>query len=567
MPRTKIIALGLLATCLAQGASLKLASQLRGLDPNSTVDVIVQYRRTPTVANHDRAAAAGGLLLHSLPSIRAAHYSITAQQLEQLSEDPDVLHISPDHELRATATTPTIPDYGWMTALGISSPTATLPWDGTGISVAVIDSGINTSSDLQDANGKSRIIYQKSFVPNDTATTDAYGHGTMVAGLIAGNGKQSITSTATYVIRGTAPNVNLINLRVLNSSGSASDSTVIAAIQAAIQLATQYKIRVINLSLGRPVFENCSVDPLCQAVQQAWNAGIIVVAAAGNDGRNNTQGTQGYATIYVPGNSPYAITVGAMNTVGTLQRFDDKMTSYSSKGPTLMDHYVKPDLVAPGNRMYSLQAQKSTLVNTYSNNRVAWSSYDSSKTSSPSPAYFELSGTSFAAPLVSGAAALMLQQNPALTPDQVKARLMKTAAKLPAVTTVAVDPSTGVAYYTQNDIFTVGAGYLDVAAALANKDLATAPALSPIAVPDTKSNNVFLVSSQAAVWGSNTAWGTAAVWGSAAIWGTNTIWGSAAVWGSNAAWGTSAIWGSNAAWGTGTTDAAEAATIAVNGEN
>ena len=151
-------------------------------------------------------------------------------------------------------------------------------------------------------------------------------------------------------------------MRVLDQYGAGTDSAVIAAIQRAIQLKDKYNIRVINLSLGRPVYGSYKDDPLCQAVEQAWKAGIVVVVSAGNDGRNNSAGTQGYATITAPGNSPWAITVGAMNTVGTLSRADDKITSYSSKGPTLIDHVVKPDLVAPGNRILSLRDNGSYLT-------------------------------------------------------------------------------------------------------------------------------------------------------------------------------------------------------------
>ena len=121
---------------------------------------------------------------------------------------------------------------------------------------------------------------------------------------------------------------------------------------------------MINLSLGRPVTSSYVNDPLCQAVQQAWQAGIVVVVAAGNDGRDNSQGTNGYGTITAPGNSPYVITVGAMNTVGTLTTADDKIASYSSKGPTAIDHIVKPDLMAPGNQIISLNQGGSWFNNT-----------------------------------------------------------------------------------------------------------------------------------------------------------------------------------------------------------
>src|SRR5207302_864320 len=128
--------------------------------------------------------------------------------------------------------------------------------------------------------------------------------------------------------RGIAPNANIINLRVLDQNGSASDSTVIAGIQQAIVLKNLYNIRVINLSLGRGIYESYALDPLCQAVEQAWKAGIVVVAAAGNGGRDNSQANDGYGTILAPANDPYVITVGAMKTMGTAGRGDDLIASY-----------------------------------------------------------------------------------------------------------------------------------------------------------------------------------------------------------------------------------------------
>jgi len=165
-----------------------------------------------------------------------------------------------------------------------------------------------------------------------------------------------------------------------------------------------FNIRVINLSLGRPVYESYTQDPLCQAVEAAWKAGIVVVVAAGNDGRDNTFGEQGYGTINAPGNDPYVITVGAMKTEGTYTRTDDLIATYSSKGPTQVDHIVKPDILAPGNQVVSLLVPNSTLVKQYPSNQVQVSYYQSVKAPSPlSKNYFVLSGTSMAAPVVSGA--------------------------------------------------------------------------------------------------------------------------------------------------------------------
>ena len=257
--------------------------------------------------------------------------------------------------------------------------------------------------------------------------------------------------TAYY--EGLATGVKIINLRVLDANAQGTDSQVIAAIQRAIALKNTYNIRVINLSLGRPVFESYTLDPLCQAVEQAWQAGIVVVTAAGNEGRNNTYGNNGYGTISSPGNDPYVITVGALKSAGTVSRSDDWIASYSSKGPTLFDHVVKPDLVAPGNRVTSVKLYSDSVMESqYPNNSVGYN-------------YFILSGTSMATPMVSAAAAILLQKQPSLTPDQVKARLMKTASKGFPAATNAVDPVTGQTFTSYYDIFTIGAGYLDIQAA------------------------------------------------------------------------------------------------------
>jgi serine protease AprX len=167
---------------------------------------------------------------------------------------------------------------------------------------------------------------------------------------------------------------------VLDQNGEGSDSTVIAAIETAIILKPVYNVRVINLSVGRPVYESYKLDPLCQAVEAAWKAGIVVVTAAGNDGRDNSFGTQGYGTISAPGNDPYVITVGAMKTMGTYTRTDDLIATYSSKGPTQVDHIVKPEEVEPGTLFVSLMVPGATLETAYPGNDVQLSYYESGLT-------------------------------------------------------------------------------------------------------------------------------------------------------------------------------------------
>src|SRR5579863_9476958 len=433
----------------AWAGDARISPELRSLNSEARVEVIVQYKVTPTSTHHHQAAALGGSLLHKMESIRGAHYSIPASRIAELADNPDVAYVSPNRPLKAMfdQTTDGTVYSTWANSIGFT---------GAGVGVAVIDSGVVDLPDFHTGSAD-RIVYSQSFVGG--AAADQYGHGTHVAGILAGNGN----GTA-YV--GIAPQANIVNLRVLDANGQGSDAAVIEAIQTAISLKTTYNIRVINLSIGRPVFESAALDPLCQAVEAAWKAGIAVVVAAGNDGRDDTANTDGYGTITAPGNDPYAITVGSIKSNGTTIRSDDRIASYSSKGPTLFDHYVKPDLIAPGNLIVSTLPSGLTLSTQYPANRVFGE-------------YFILSGTSMAAPVVSGTAAMLIQSNPNMTPDQVKAVLMLTSTKNFPTSSVAVDPATNIGYTSYYDIFTVGAGELNVAAAYGITSLPKGSAISP----------------------------------------------------------------------------------------
>jgi serine protease AprX len=288
-----------------------------------------------------------------------------------------------------------------------------------------------------------------------------------VAGIAVGTDNvTTVISNSTRGFGGVAPDANIVNLKVLGANGNGTDASVIAGIDQAIALKSKYNIRVINLSLGRPIAQSYKTDPLNQVVEAAWKAGIVVVVAAGNDGRDNSQGTQGYGTIYAPGNDPYVITVGASNDNGDYDRTDDIMTTYSSKGPTAIDHIVKPDLVAPGNQVVSEQSPNSMLVTEYPTNQIPTNDYNPAGSSSYSPYFLTLSGTSMATPVVSGVAAMLIDGDSALTPDQVKARLMRTAWRgFPATMTIAVTTPTAATYTVYSDIFTIGAGMVDAWAA------------------------------------------------------------------------------------------------------
>ncbi len=552
--------------CAVFAASPKLSSDLAGATTlNGQIDVIVQYRHAPIPEWHQNVVLRGGIFKQEFRSINAGAYRIPASELTELESNPEVVYVSPDRPVHGTAISSPSPKLDYHTETSNAPAAWARGLDGSGIGVAVIDSGI---ADIPDLHGKKfAVAYSENFASDRLASggsADPYGHGSHVAGIIAGSGSKSSGANYLYTFKGIASGVNLISLRVLDQNGEGTDSQVIAAIEAAIRLKSTYNIRVLNLSLGRGVFESYNFDPLCKAVEQAWAAGIVVVVAAGNEGRNNSIGTHGYGTITAPGNDPYVITVGAMNTMGTADRTDDVPTSYSSKGPTLWDHVIKPDLVAPGNLTISLYAANETLARQLPNNPVPNSAYTKNGNGNHSDTYFYLSGTSMAAPMVSAAAALILENVPSLTPDQIKARLMKTAFKNLIPAAVATDPTTGQTFNLQADIFTVGAGYLDIQAALAGTDLVPRTlgiAMSPKAALDSKGNVVIIpngpsvVGTRSSVWGAGPVFGDSVLWGlnlsgQSILWGTSTLGGESILWGTSAASASSILWGTSVLWGT-----------------
>jgi serine protease AprX len=400
-------------------------------------------------------------------------------------------------------------------------------WTGRGVTVAVIDSGLEMSSEFQ---GRVKAFYD--FTGGRTQATspfDDYGHGTHVAGTIAGSG--ALSSNKTY--RGLAPNVQLVVLKVLDAEGAGFTSDVVRAIDFAVANRGRFGIDIINLSLGHPIYEPAATDPLVQAVERASKAGIIVLAAAGNNGVNPTTGQPGYAGVNSPGNAPSAITVGAVSTSNTVTRRDDRIPDYSSSGPTWYDALAKPDVVAPGHRIIAAGAKRSTIYRDYPELRA------------PDSDYIRLSGTSMATAVGSGVVALMIEQHrladpytPALTPNTVKAMLQYSA--------FAVRNDLGVEY----DPLREGAGAVNGAGAVA---LARS-------VDTTTRTGGYWLRPQPSPWtsigGENVSWGQAVIWGNAVIWGAGTMpvsqtaWGNAVIWGSGTNWSNASavIWGSNVVW-------------------
>ncbi len=272
---------------------------------------------------------------------------------------------------------------------------------GDGVTVAVIDSGLNYHDDFM-TNWNWRINEVMSFT--DGGSEDLYGHGTHVSGIIAGSGYKS---QGEY--RGIATEAGLISLKVADKDGMMYESDVIEAMEWVYNNKDAYNIRVVNVSLNSTVAQSYHTSPLSAAVEVLWFNSIVVVISAGNNGTGD-----GPVTLYPPANDPFVITVGATEDKGTTGLGDDTLAVFSAYGTT-EDGFVKPDLLAPGRNLIAPLAEKASTVYTeHPLHRV-------------DDYYFRMSGTSMSAPVVTGAVALLLEDEPSLNPDQVKQRLLSTA--------------------------------------------------------------------------------------------------------------------------------------------
>jgi serine protease AprX len=468
-------------------------------NPNQTFQVIVQGtrgQRSSAVASD--VTSESGRAKHIFSSISGASVAITGKRLVRLASHSGILSITLDQTVKTS-------DYQdgqmWSQSTDIQPLWNTTDPDTGAIlgpapqapAVAVVDSGIDTS---RAADFGTNVIASVNLCSlcTDGTTNDLEGHGTMVAGLLAGQ-------SAEYM--GAAPNAPLVNVRTADAQGESLTSDVLAAADWILAHKDQYNIKVANFSMAGGTPTTFRYDPLDQAVEKLWFAGITVVAAAGNFGTGNGPVDMSMA----PGNDPFVITVGAVDQQQTSDPSDDTVPYWSAYGYSA-DGFSKPDLVAPGRYMVMPVPMGTTIPNTVPDRVV-------------SPGYMWMSGTSFAAPIVSGAAAQILARHPDWGPDQVKGALMLTAAYLP-----------------NTDWQQAGVGEVDAASA----------ASLPFTPPNPNENLYQFVSTDPTT-GQTTfdqaAWASAvsgqAAWASAA-------WASAA-WAS-AAWA-SAAWAS-AAWSSST---------------
>lgn len=381
-----------------------------------------------------RIESLNGRFKKSLNQLGLIIAEVPLSKLRELESDPEVAYISPDRAVASAGHLETTVGAGTNDARhGLPQ----LPLlDGMGVGIAVLDSGIDDRHNLIKSTATHHgLAYTMSFT-GALANRDAYGHGTHVGTILLGD---PAYKNGAYT--GIAYNANVLSLAVLDAQGKGQSSTVVAAIDWCIANRVAFNIRVINMSFGAAPKDSYTTDPLCLAARRAHNAGMVVVASAGNNGKD-AQGRKLYGGINSPGIEPSVITVGALNTFGTDLRADDVVASYSSCGPTRgykvvnnvkkYDNLIKPDIVAPGNKVIGACSPSSV---GQPNSLVTLNPGLKTGTGTGNDQVMYLSGTSMAAPIVAGAAALMLQANPTLTPALVKAILMYSAQPIAGVNT------------------------------------------------------------------------------------------------------------------------------------
>lgn len=410
-------------------------AQMAAEQPDALVRVIIQ----PVAGGQrvkEQVAVLGGKVTKDLRIINAFVAEVTAKAALELSRAGEVRWVSLDAPME-NASVPI--DISRLKGDYIRAIHANRVWNtgpkylqGQGLTVAILDSGNCSNNELPcdsllDAEGSSHVVAAVSMLGSHSLPTDRYGHGSLVEGIVGGTG---LGSGGRYF--GVAPGVNLASVKVADSEGKALASDVVDGLQWVLENKDTYNIRIANISLNSSVDVSYNTSPLDAACEILWFNGVVVVVSAGNNGS---------ATLYAPANDPFVITVGATDDMGTPTLTDDAIASFSAYGTTEAG-FAKPDLVAPGTDVVSMVPKTRTNIwIDHSANRIGSLGADEER-------FMRVSGTSFAAPMVSGAAALLLQDEPELTPDQVKYRLMATANR----NWSGYDPEKG------------GAGYLDALA-------------------------------------------------------------------------------------------------------
>ncbi len=500
-------------------------------------DIVVSYHDHPELFEDGRVEELGGEVLRHYEVLDLLAIRIPAESLIELAIEDDVKRVSLDETVVTSSTI-------LKTVANVpTSESSNVSYKGDDQTVAILDTGVASHGDLYGKIRQYSFLDGKYPTPvidgeeddeaeiekyNSSSQVDEFGHGTHVAGIVAGSGHNS---SGDY--EGPARRADILSLQVLDGNGEGQMSDVMAALDWLLQYGQYFDVGVANLSFGKPITESNATDPLVAAVEAVWDSGIVVVVAAGNYGR------EGYFSTTSPGNSRKVITVGSLTDNGTGSNFDDDYVStYSSRGPTAEDHVVKPDLVAPGNRLIATAPRTSLLAKLLPDNVVACTStstslstsnYLWSSSSGCNDKYLELSGTSMATGVVAAAAAMMLDKEPWLSPATVKARLMRSARKL--------DESPIVA----------GAGLLDIDAAMNETGVVSGQALSPLMSFDSATGGT-LVQDTASLWG-NDLWGAGYLWtDGGGVSSNGYLWTDGGVNASGYLWTDGGIWANGYLW-------------------
>jgi serine protease AprX len=372
------------------------------------VGIVLRERSPSSRLAEQLVRTAGGTVTRKLPIVDGFAAQVPVNALPRLERSPLVAAVWPDARMRMTDLDDddddddddeddyVSPSSAWRSAVRLSSVPSR--YDGDGVVVAVLDTGISPAADLRNA-----VALRVEFTPGHDGI-DRVGHGTHIAGIIAGSGALSSGRW-----RGVAPDAQLISIKVAGPDGATDVSVVLAALQWVVANKDELGIQVLNLAFGTDATSSYLTDPLDYAVERVWRAGVFVVAAAGNRGPAS-------GTISKPGDDPLVLTVGSADVRGTSDRRDDVVAPFSSRGPTA-DGVAKPDIVAPGTSIVSVRAPGTTADLVSPEARVG-------------TAYFKGTGTSQAAAIVSGIAALLFEADPSLTPDEAKAALVGSSSGL-----------------------------------------------------------------------------------------------------------------------------------------
>jgi serine protease AprX len=361
------------------------------LVPGDFALVAVAHGAAPRVAR--LAQDAGATETSTLDAIDLVTARVSAPTLAALRSDPAVRLIAADGGVSASGRRKNV-DVPGENSVGVLAIDAEKAWrssTGRGVTVALLDTGIANHPALSGS-----VVASVDFVNDGAKVLDPGGHGTHLAGLIAGHSAE---------FRGVAPDAKLVSLRVLDAHGDGTVHGVLGAIDWTLKHRREFGIRVMNLSFGATQRTSYQSDILAAAAESVWFSGVVVVAAAGNDGPQD-------GTIGTPGADPFVVTVGSLDDHGTVQAADDRESSFSSRGPT-RDGFAKPDVLAPGERVLSLRVRGSALDQ----------SVPGVSLGTP-PLYERMTGTSVSSAMVSGIAALVLADRSSYTPTQVKGAIV-----------------------------------------------------------------------------------------------------------------------------------------------